>query len=163
MNERRKTERRSWGPPPEYPFVDSNGNLVTHNRRRTVDRRLLEEDDDTAPTPTDPGGVKQLRLSLNGTTKALSEGSEQLLAGRGSGCDLRLHTRFASREHVRFECRDGTFLIIDQSTNGTYLIPAEGQEIHLRGEAFTLRGSGQISLGTPVDYNDREIIHYACP
>ncbi len=163
MNERRKTERRSWGPPPKYPFVDSNGVLVTHNRRRTVDRRLLDPDGDEAPPPTDPEVNPQLHLRLNGTTKTLDEGSQPLVAGRGSRCDLRLHTRFASREHVRFECRDGAFLIIDQSTNGTYLTTAQGEEIHLHDEAFTLRGSGQISLGTPVEYNGQELIHYSCP
>jgi hypothetical protein len=143
--------------------VDSNGTLVTHNRRRVIDRRLLDEDEDTRPSTTGPGGARQLQLRLNGTTKALSEGSQRLLAGRGSGCDLRLRTKFASREHVRFEYRDGAFLIIDQSTNGTYLTTAAGEEIHLHDETLALRGSGQISLGTPVDYNDQEIIHYACP
>jgi hypothetical protein len=33
-------DRRGWQPMPQVPFVDSDGNLVTHDRRTTPDRRL---------------------------------------------------------------------------------------------------------------------------
>ena len=36
-------ERRKWGKRPTYPFVDSNGVLVTKNRRRSIE---IREDDD---------------------------------------------------------------------------------------------------------------------
>lgn len=40
MSERRNHERRKWGRKVTYPFIDSDGVLVTKNRRRLVDRRL---------------------------------------------------------------------------------------------------------------------------
>jgi pSer/pThr/pTyr-binding forkhead associated (FHA) protein len=43
MKERRKQERRRWGRKVTYPFIDSEGVLVTKNRRRKIDRR----DDDS--------------------------------------------------------------------------------------------------------------------
>lgn len=33
-------DRRGWQPMPQVPFVDSDGNLVTYDRRKTPDRRL---------------------------------------------------------------------------------------------------------------------------
>lgn len=32
-------DRRGWRPMPKVPFVDSDGNLVSHDRRKTPDRR----------------------------------------------------------------------------------------------------------------------------
>ena len=40
MSERRNQERRKWGRKVTYPFIDSDGVLVTKNRRRLVDRRI---------------------------------------------------------------------------------------------------------------------------
>ena len=37
--DRRKNERRRWGRKVTYPFIDSDGVLVTKNRRRKIDRR----------------------------------------------------------------------------------------------------------------------------
>jgi pSer/pThr/pTyr-binding forkhead associated (FHA) protein len=39
MKERRNQERRRWGRKVTYPFIDSEGVLVTKTRRRKVDRR----------------------------------------------------------------------------------------------------------------------------
>ena len=40
-------ERRKWGKRPTYPFVDSNGVLVTKNRRRSIEIR--EDDENSHP------------------------------------------------------------------------------------------------------------------
>ncbi len=44
MAERRKHERRKWGRKVTYPFIDSDGVLVTKNRRRLVDRRSAKDE-----------------------------------------------------------------------------------------------------------------------
>jgi hypothetical protein len=43
---RRGQDRRGWGPIPEPPFVDSDGVLVTEDRRKIPDRRKKEEGGD---------------------------------------------------------------------------------------------------------------------
>ncbi|MGH1538019.1 MAG: FHA domain-containing protein [Gammaproteobacteria bacterium] len=48
MKERRKQERRRWGRKVTYPFIDSEGVLVTKNRRRKIDRRDVTEEDEEA-------------------------------------------------------------------------------------------------------------------
>jgi len=45
MKERRKQERRRWGRKVTYPFIDSEGVLVTKNRRRKIDRRDVSEEE----------------------------------------------------------------------------------------------------------------------
>lgn len=159
MNNRRKRERRQWKPPPKYPFVDSNGVLVTHNRRRTLDRRLsqtVQKENDTQQQQ------KRLYLRFNGDTTELSEATSKLIAGREISCDIIVKNKYASRLHARFECRDGTLVIVDESANGTYLTTDQGEEIHLKGNEMNLSGSGLISLGSPVNRNDKEIIHFCC-
>ena len=47
------SERRKWGKRPTYPFVDSNGVLVTKNRRRSIEIREddeILENDEKIPT-----------------------------------------------------------------------------------------------------------------
>ncbi len=48
MKERRKQERRRWGRKVTYPFIDSEGVLVTKNRRRKIDRRDDLEEEETS-------------------------------------------------------------------------------------------------------------------
>ena len=44
-SEEKPIERRKWSKRPTYPFVDSTGVLVTKNRRRSIDVRELDSDD----------------------------------------------------------------------------------------------------------------------
>ncbi len=57
MKERRKNERRRWGRKVTYPFIDSDGVLVTKNRRRKVDRREVSEEEEVAQDKQSPAPV----------------------------------------------------------------------------------------------------------
>ena len=46
--EEKPVERRKWDKRPTYPFVDSRGVLVTKNRRRSIDVRTLEEEQNSS-------------------------------------------------------------------------------------------------------------------
>ncbi len=161
MKERRKQERRQWKPPPKFPFIDSNGVLVTHNRRRTLDRRSGSTQQIEADTQQRQE-QKRILLRFNDHTAELSEGTNQIVAGRGISCDIVVKNKYTSRSHARFECRNGALVIVDESANGTYVTTEEGEEIHLKGNAVNLSGSGMISLGSPVHGDDLEIIHFSC-
>ncbi len=53
----------------------------------------------------------------------------------------------ASRSHARLELRQGSFILTDQSSNGTYVNGA-GQESYLvRREETILNGSGRLTFG----------------
>ncbi len=63
MKERRKQERRRWGRKVTYPFIDSEGVLVTKNRRRKIDRRYVPEEDQAAEESTPEVAAKSKQES----------------------------------------------------------------------------------------------------
>lgn len=156
MTERRKGERRDWGTPPEYPFIDSDGMVVGRNRRRIVDRRMSSFDSSFEKAQS----LKALHLQFNDATTKLVEDSRGLVVGRSSNCDIKIKNRYTSRIHARFEYRDGRYVLVDESTNGTFLSLDSGEELHLVDEEMPLSGAGIISLGLPVSRGGQDIIHF---
>jgi hypothetical protein len=56
----------------------------------------------------------------------------------------------ASRHHCTIERRKDKFVLVDLSTNGTYLTVEGEKEVLLQHEEFVLRKRGSITLGTPL-------------
>lgn len=89
----------------------------------------------------------ELVLRHAGREIILGAGKTSAMLGRDPGSDLVISDAKASRHHARIEKRRDKFFISDQSTNGTYVTFAGEQEIVLRREEVTLRGSGSILFG----------------
>jgi hypothetical protein len=165
-DERRNRERRNWTRRPQFPLMDSDGAIITRNRRRVVDRRTLSEEEaaelDALPPAAAAEGSPSLTLRHGPEVRELHSGVGAVLIGRRSGCDLRVVSRHVSREHARVEYRDGVFILVDLSSNGTF-VQSEGGEIAdvFRGEC-QLRGRGVISLGRPVDEGTEDLIEFVC-
>lgn len=70
--------------------------------------------------------------------------------GRASTNAQTLDTPLASRDHCHLLYRRGKFVLVDHSTNGTYVTPEGQREIYLRREELPLEGCGTISLGSPA-------------
>ena len=74
MKERRKQERRRWGRKVTYPFIDSEGVLVTKNRRRKIDRRDVTDDDEAAKEEaTTPAVAAKSKQESKNTSLDISE------------------------------------------------------------------------------------------
>ena len=73
---------------------------------------------------------------------------------------LLIETDLASREHCHIEFRRGKYVLIDHSTNGTYVSGNEQDSIYLRREELPLHGHGVISLGQPTSGENSWLIHY---
>ncbi len=71
MKERRKNERRRWGRKVTYPFIDSDGVLVTKNRRRKVDRREVV-DEESEVVPEDSATASQVSAKKQSENKKTS-------------------------------------------------------------------------------------------
>lgn len=74
--------------------------------------------------------------------------------GRGKTTDLTVKYRSASREHCTIDYRRGKFVLIDKSTNGTFVKPDGRAAIYLRREETPLMANGVISFaadGSVVD------------
>jgi adenylate cyclase len=67
---------------------------------------------------------------------------------------------FASRRHVCIELRFDKFVLVDQSSNGTYVHPKNGEMRYLSREEMILQGSGTISLNKPDTSHPTELVEY---
>jgi adenylate cyclase len=79
--------------------------------------------------------------------------------GREPSTDLPLDLPFASRTHAYLEQRQQSFVLVDHSTNGTY-VQTEDEQVTLvhRGE-MRLWGEGWLSLGEqPTATN---VVHFS--
>jgi hypothetical protein len=101
-----------------------------------------------------------LMLRWRDKEKPLTENTGTVVIGRGDQADFMVDDRLASRMHARIEFRRGKFVLIDQSTNGTFVQTNDGNEVYLRREELALWGTGKISLGRSIKEPDAEIIHY---
>lgn len=100
-------------------------------------------------SPTSPAlATKEasLVLEFEGLRLELQAG-ESASIGRSDQCDLAIPSSFASRQHARIEYRRGKFILTDQSTNGTFVVTADGKQVFLKREELPLWETGLISLG----------------
>ncbi len=95
--------------------------------------------------------VVRLTLRHGGGERVLDAGGDGVTLGRGADSDLVINDRRASRSHARIERRREKFVLVDQSTNGTYVTFEGEAEFVLKREEVILRGRGHISFGHACD------------
>lgn len=128
------------------------------------------EDQTTLMLPLNPatdleGG--ELKLSLSGRTRRWEQRGGRVTIGREQTNDVVVASNAASRQHATIECRRGRWILIDHSSNGTYVNPSDGDEIHLRHQELLLRYTGTIGFGQspgggafpPVEFSVAPIRH----
>ena len=81
--------------------------------------------------------------------------------GRDAGNRIVINNPKVSRLHARIEMRRAKFILVDQSTNGTFILPQGGQMIHLRRDEAPLEGEGLISLGREATPDGPMVIRYS--
>lgn len=104
----------------------------------------------------------RLRLRHGEREIVLDEAQPALALGRDAQNDLVIADRLASRLHGRIERRRDRFVLVDFSSNGTYVTPEGEAEIPLRREEFVLRGRGRISFGHAHATDPRETVDFEC-
>jgi len=93
----------------------------------------------------------------------VSQNRSTITVGRGQENDLVITDEFASRLHARIEFRRGKFVLLDQSTNGTFVAVSGEKSLYLHREEYLLQGTGTISLGRPFEGDPPAlIIHFTC-
>jgi adenylate cyclase len=70
-----------------------------------------------------------------------------IVIGRDDTCGIAVNANFASRAHVNLEYRRGKFVLVDHSTNGTYIKFNGQDEVFIRREELPLLNDGVINLG----------------
>ncbi|MDQ2077246.1 adenylate/guanylate cyclase domain-containing protein [Marinimicrobium sp. ABcell2] len=106
-------------------------------------------------------GMK-LTLILGGREITIAPYQTPFVVGRDAlKADLQIDSGLASRDHCHIVFRRGKYVLVDHSTNGTYVQSPGQAEIYLRREALPLLGSGTISLGQPPQKADNWLIHFS--
>ncbi|MGE0622951.1 MAG: FHA domain-containing protein [Pseudomonadales bacterium] len=70
--------------------------------------------------------------------------------GTDADADLTVSGRSASRSHAHIEHRKQYFVLVDHSTNGTYVQTEDEKVTFLRRGELRLWGDGWIALGEPL-------------
>ena len=97
-------------------------------------------------SPREKRATKML-LTCQNKTVEVSDRKKSVTLGRAEDNDLVVKGNLISRIHAKVEMRRGKFFIVDQSTNGTFLQSAMGNESFLRRDSTELDREGTIGLG----------------
>ncbi|MBP6514470.1 MAG: FHA domain-containing protein [Steroidobacteraceae bacterium] len=131
---------------------------------------LWQEDDDTVTSmlPTlselpDQHRRFRLRVRYDGRELLLDDRDRTALTiGRGDDNDLVVRGTLVSRVHARIEAAKSRFMLIDQSTNGSFVVNDHGEEAFVRRDAVALKGKGTIGFGHVPEGDSYHTIEFSC-
>jgi class 3 adenylate cyclase len=104
----------------------------------------------------------RLRLRFQGQELVLDESRTQITIGRAEDNDIVIKGNLISRLHARIELSRGKFVLIDQSTNGTFVQSADGEEAFVRRDSMQLKGEGYVGLGKAPEQSSPQTIRFTC-
>jgi len=104
-----------------------------------------------------------LRLRYGGKEIMLDDRQRpSVTIGRGDENDLVVRGNLVSRLHARVEAGKNHFVLVDESTNGSFVKTTNGEEAFVRRDSLQLRGSGVIGLGRTPEDDSYHTIEYFC-
>lgn len=106
--------------------------------------------------------ARKLELRHGAHAIELNSGTPSLTLGRDAQNDVVIADPLASRLHARIERRRDHFVLIDQSSNGTFVTIEGDDEFQLRRQELKLRGRGHLSFGRPYVDDSVEMLAFAC-
>ena len=120
-------------------------------------------EDDLTALSTRPARLQaRIRLRHGSREIELGEVHSTLALGRDPQNEVVIADRMASRMHARIERRRDKFVLVDQSSNGTYVTIDGEPEIELRREEMILRGRGHLSFGHAYPGDSGEVLTFSC-
>ena len=102
----------------------------------------------------------KLKLRHRGHLIELTEDSEPFMMGREASNGLQVEADWVSRTHAQIEFKRGHFMIIDRSTNATYVTIGQDVELRVHRDELHLRKAGTISMGQSAAINTHDLIHF---
>jgi adenylate cyclase len=88
-----------------------------------------------------------MNLRFAGSCLAVDHGHPVVTIGRDTANDIVFNDPRVSRLHARIELRKDKFVLIDQSTNGTYVLKPDGEAALLRRDEIQLSEQGTLCIG----------------
>lgn len=102
----------------------------------------------------------RLRVQHQGRTLYVDAQHPSLMLRREPDNDLVLDDPRASRRHARIDFRNNCFSLVDHSSNGSWVAPASGNAVFLKGEAAELPLHGRIGLGFPAGEGEANLVDF---
>ena len=93
----------------------------------------------------------RLTLTFRDSSVVVSDRKKSINIGRADDNDLVVKGNLISRIHAKVEMRRGKFMLIDQSTNGTFISGEGGNDVFVRRDDSELHGHGIIGLGKEAE------------
>jgi hypothetical protein len=157
----REKDRRLEATSIQFPLLDSDFNIVRKDRRRISDRRkfnlkLIWQENQPIRNSS------ELKLELHNQRYFFDTRLKQFSLGRSHQCDARVDNRFVSKHHALISYENGEFVLHDISLNGTFIETEDLGKIRIQGQRAYLFGSGTMSLGAPIEQNNKLCIYFHC-
>lgn len=130
---------------------------------------LWQKEDATSMLPALAlGGIgkdrrpRRMRVKIQGKELMLDERRTNLTIGRAEENDIVIKGNLISRLHARIELNRNKIMLVDQSTNGTFVTSREGEESFVRRDSMQLKGEGMIGLGRAPERNSPQTVQFVC-
>lgn len=106
--------------------------------------------------------TRKLNLQVGDQFVMMGEGSlTNATMGRADQNDVVVKGKLISRVHARIEMVKNRFVLVDESTNGTFVQRDDGEEFYVRRDSADLSGSGIISLGRVASRGTSLAVEYS--
>ena len=128
---------------------------------------LWQSEDVTSMVPaismnSRPVRLLRLRIRANDRDLVVDEQHSSITIGRAEDNDVVIKGNLISRLHARIEISRSKFVLIDQSTNGTFVQNADGEESFVRRDSLQIKGQGTIGLGRLPEQDSPQTIRFVC-
>jgi class 3 adenylate cyclase len=129
---------------------------------------LWQKEDATSMLPALALGVakdkrpRRLRVKIQGQELVLDDRRTNLTIGRAEENDIVIKGNLISRLHARLELSRNKILLVDQSTNGTFVTSRDGEESFVRRDSMQLKGEGMIGLGRAPEATSALTVKFVC-
>lgn len=111
--------------------------------------RMIPTESTAMPAAGAACGTQRSGITIRQGARILHFGTERsvLTIGRDPASDIAISCPKASRQHCRIIYSLGNYVLVDLSTNGTYITTNNSPETLFRKEMAPLTGSGRIGFG----------------
>ena len=154
--------------PPTHPFLlRTLGPIKVRGKRSAIEMvEVLWQPDPVEHTVLGrpafrPRVQQRLVLHYQDTRVEMTPAHPPMRLGRDARSDLIVRHELVSREHARVECVHNQFILVDCSTNGTYLdLGTTHEAVFLHRDRVPLMPEGMISLGQDFSAGDAQVIRF---
>ncbi|MBF0144972.1 MAG: FHA domain-containing protein [Magnetococcales bacterium] len=152
------------------PHLSADGRelIRTHVKGKSDPIRICELTWGEEEELTIMGGHTEASAMTTESIKAVFQRKEVVVSassgavsmGRGKDNTFIVPDTMSSRNHAKIELRRGRTYLVDQSTNGTFVLTTTGERFLVHRDEHILSGRGVIGLGREVTATDPLAVHF---